>query len=404
MPETLIDGRLSAVVVRRKWFEAASTADGFHDLPAAVVNYVNDVQQKGVYARHELPQRTMQAFHADYYVAEVDNGGHSQFIRNAGAMLPTIVADALGGLEAMGARAQHQILTEMDAWVGAHPEEARAQTGFDVRAKPLDELDTRFYAAEREMPIAQLSARWITTWPELRVVPDEQYSSAIDQIAALNPFLGVRLIWKTVQNLRYQMTDQLQISIAAACGAVIPEPEAKLTVAGGGYEEIEGQRCLAFAVRTDKGMRFCVFDDAGARLYDYVQRSPVPKLGPDLNLDDLKNFKGPHAGVRLSTVSANTIRQFVAAGNETRAPEAIDLLLRKAGLEPNAMITAWKLQDGGATWIVATGGHRIVAVTSREWAELIDQNSKPIVAVTKVEINLHVAEAAKGGASLRSPT
>jgi hypothetical protein len=47
----------------------------------------------------------------------------------------------LDALEAMGARAQHQILTEMIAWVEAHPEEASAQTGFDVRAEPLDELD-----------------------------------------------------------------------------------------------------------------------------------------------------------------------------------------------------------------------------------------------------------------------
>jgi Domain of unknown function (DUF4375) len=346
----------------------------------------------------------MQAFHADYYAAQVNNGGHSQFIRNAGALLPTIVADALGGLEAMGARAQHQILTEMAAWVEAHPEEARAQTGFDVRAKALDELDTRFYAAEEEMPIAPLAARWITAWPELRVVPDDQYSPAIDQIAALNPLLGVRRIWKTVQIVRNQMTDGLQISIAAACGAVVPEPEAKIAMGGGSYLEIEGQQSLAFVVQTEKGTRFCVFDDAGARLYEYVRRSAVPKLGPDLKLDDVKNFKRPEAGARLSTVGADTIRQFVAAGNETRASEAIDLLVRKAGLDPNAMITAWKLQDGRATWIVAAGGHRIVAVTSREGAQLIDQNSKPILAATKIEIDRHVAEAAKGGASLRAPT
>ena len=41
----------------------------------------------------------MQAYHADYYLALVNNGGHSQFIRNTGvAMLPTTSADALAGL------------------------------------------------------------------------------------------------------------------------------------------------------------------------------------------------------------------------------------------------------------------------------------------------------------------
>jgi hypothetical protein len=404
MPATLVDGRVSTVVIPRKWFDAGSKPDGYHHLPAAIVDYVNDVQEAGVYARHELPPRAMQAFSADYYLAQVDNGGHSQFIRNAGAQLPTAVADALDGLEAMGARGQHQVLTEMAAWIRAHPGEAGAQTGFDVRAKALDALDERFYAAEREMPIVRLAARWITAWPELRVVPDDQYSSAIDQIAALNPFLGVRLIWKSVQNLRFQMTDQLQISIAAACGAVVPAPEAKIYVGGGGYFAIEGRQSLAFFVRTEKGERLCVFDDAGARLYEYAQRGAVPKPGPDLKLEDLRNFKRPEAGARLSTVNGDAIRRFVAADAETRAPEAIDLLVRKAGLGRNAMITAWKLQDSGATWIVVAGERRIVVVTSREGAELIDQNSKPILAATKAEIDRHVAEAAKGVASLRAPT
>jgi hypothetical protein len=115
MPGTLIDGRLATVVIPRKCFDAATESDGFHHLPEAVVDYVNDVQRVGVYAQHELPARAMQVFHADYYVAEVNNGGHSQLIGNVGALLPTIVADVLGGLLAMGAHAQRQILTEMVA-------------------------------------------------------------------------------------------------------------------------------------------------------------------------------------------------------------------------------------------------------------------------------------------------
>jgi hypothetical protein len=81
MPGTLIDDRLSTVVIPRKFFEAASKPDGFHHLPEAVVDYVSDVQRVGVYAPHELPARAMQVFHAECYIAEVNNGGHSQFIR-----------------------------------------------------------------------------------------------------------------------------------------------------------------------------------------------------------------------------------------------------------------------------------------------------------------------------------
>ena len=61
------------------------------------------------------------------------------------------------------------------------------------------------------------------------------------------------------------------------------------------------------------------------------------------------------AGARLSTVGADTIRQFAEIADQTLAAEAIDLLLRKASLDPKSMITAWRLHDDGATWIAVAG-------------------------------------------------
>lgn len=230
---TMDEGRLTTVIVPRKWVDAAAEPDGAYHMSAAIVDYVNDVQQAGVFARHEMPAKAMQAYHADYYLAQVNNGGHSQFIGNSGELLRTITGDALAGLEAMGATAQHRILIEMAAWAAANPADAGAQDGFGIRAEPLDSLDTRFYAAEGETPIAPLAARWIASWPELRIVEDDRYASAIAEIAASNPNLGPRLVWKNVQEIRYQLTDPLQIAVAAACGAAEPQPEIKTGVGGG---------------------------------------------------------------------------------------------------------------------------------------------------------------------------
>jgi hypothetical protein len=399
----MLNGRLATVIIQRKWADAASKPEGAYHLPAAVVDYVNNVQRVGVYARHELPPKALQAYHADYYLAQVNNGGHSQFIGNSGALLRDIAADALAGLEAMDAKAQHRILTEMMAWAEANPEEAGAQIGFDVRAKLLDELDSRFYAAERETPMTPLAANWIAGWPELRIVEDGQYSAIIDQIAALNPFLGPRRIWKNVESIRYQLTDKLRIGIAAACGAVEPEPEAKTGVGGGSYEEIEGQQCLAFWVVTQKGERLCVVDDEGARLYEYIHQSPPPKFGPGLKLEDIRNYKPPVVGARLSAVSAGTIQQFVKVANETQAPEALDLLLRKAELNPAAMITAWKALNGEAIWIAVTGQRLAVARTFPGGAELKDHEGRPIAVITRADIERHSAEAAAAAATMRAP-
>jgi hypothetical protein len=398
----IVNGCLAIVVVPQDTVEVARQPDKAHTLIQAVVDFVNAVQRRGVYARHEMPAIAMQAYHADYYLAQVNNGGHSQFIRNAGKLLPTTSADALAGLEAMGARAHRQILSEMIAWAKANPKEAAAQNGFSVRADALDALDERFGAAERDGSMTALSAKWIAGWPELRAVAREQYDAEIERLAQVNPHLAPRRIWQSVQQLRFQMTNHFQITIAAACGAVKPEPETKLAVRAGNQMEIEGTPCMAFRVHTTKGMRVCVYEEAGGRLYEYIPRSPVPKP-ENLKLDDLMNFQPPVVGTRLSTVDAETIRRFVKVADDTLAPEAIDLLLRKATLDPGATITAWKLSDEGASWIVATGQTRTFAATLPNGAVLTKPDQTPILSVSREHIERHAKDAAAGGASLRPP-
>lgn len=395
-------GRLTTVIVPRAAAGPAHNEEDAERLIQAVVTYVNDVQQAGVYARHELPAKAMQAYHANYYLAEVSNGGHSQLVHNCGEIWPAVVADALAALDAMGAQAQRRILGEAAAWVGAHPQEAGLQNGFSVRSELLDVLDARFYEAEREMPMTPLAASWIAGWPELRIVADDQYMSAIKQVAALNPQLGPRRIWQSTDALRHQITAPLQISITVACGAVEPEPEAKTEVRAGAYMEIEGRQCLAFGVGTDKGSRLCVADAAGVRLYEFID--PTPKWTPDLQLEDIIAAGPARAGARLSAASADTILQFAAMAQETQAAEALDLILRAARLDPRAMITAWRLLDDGATWIVVSGGRRLVATVSHDGAALVDAGGKPIFSVTKAEIERHAAEAARGLATMLQPS
>src|SRR5689334_23259681 len=236
--DMIVDGRLATVVIPREAIEGAGEPD--KAVTQALVEYVNDIQRAGVYPRHEMPAVAMQAYHAAYYLAQVSKGGHAQFIRSTGIpMLPTMSSDALAALQAMGAGAQHQILLEMLAWVTANLGEAAKQNGSSVRMDVLQALDDRFQAAEREQPITRHAARWIAGWPELRVVGREHYPAEIDRLARLNPHLTRRRVWQGVQQLRIQMTDPLQSTIAAACGAVKPQPEVKLEVHPGFNVEIE---------------------------------------------------------------------------------------------------------------------------------------------------------------------
>jgi Domain of unknown function (DUF4375) len=381
----IVDGRLATVVIPRDAIEGADEPD--QAVIQAVVDYVNDIQRAGIYPRHEMPLAAMQVYYADYYLTHVNNGGHGQFIRNAGiAMLPTTAGDALAALQAMGAGAQQQILIEMLGWVKANLDEAAKQSGLSARADILKTLDDRFHAAERERPMTRLAARWIASWPGLRVVGREQYQAEIDRLAQLNPHLTRRRVWQGVHQLRFQMTDPLQITIAAACGAVKPQPEVKLEVRPGVNVEIEGQPCMAFGVGTDKGTRLCVYEKTGGRLYE---------------LD--RTLGRVAAGAQLSAVGAEMIQQFATSANQMLAAEALLLLLWKAGLDPKAMVTAWEIVDDAVSWIAATGQTHVAATIDTAGALLTKPDQTPIVEVSRADMERIAAEATAGAASLRPP-
>jgi hypothetical protein len=361
------------VVVRRN----AVTND---DLPAAISQFVHDITWAGGYLPDQLPPKVMHVHHLGYYVGQVCNGGHAQFFHNCGETFQTVAAGALAALKAMGAEKQHQALAAMAAWAETSSEESR-----EAQVNALDGFEKLFWAGENERPIEPLLGRWISSWPELRVVDNGRYDPAIDEIAALNPSRGPSLVWRNVQGIRYQMTDPVQIAIAAACGAVEPEPETKIRVARPMRWEVEGEQCVAHAVWTLKGKRLCVCDDAGARLYAHK---------PDQ----------ADAGSRLSAVDAATIKRFVKVANETQAPEAIDLVLRRADVNPAAMITAWEALENEARWIAFTYYRVVVARTSPHGATLTDLDGRQLAAITKADIERHAAEIERGAAKMQAPT
>src|SRR4030095_16146712 len=91
-------------------------------LVSAVVNFVNAMMSQGLYSRYEIPAKALQAYHADYYLAQVNNGGHHQFIHNSGGALKFAVPDIRGGLSGMAAEAHLAIFEEMAALLEKFPD------------------------------------------------------------------------------------------------------------------------------------------------------------------------------------------------------------------------------------------------------------------------------------------
>lgn len=376
-------GKFTTVIVPRSAVLRASDPEKAYDLVQAVINFINTMMGEGIYSRDEIPAKAMQAYHADFYLAQVKNGGHSQFIHNCHGNLKYILADVRAGLTGMKAEKHLSIFERMAAWIGQHPDEASKQTGFTGGREPLlDELDSKFYGADKITPMIGMSALWIVAWPELRPVDDADYREAMRKSVMMNPLREPRLMWRSVDSLLAQMTQWFHVGVGLACANANPQ-ELKLEIRGGWIMEIEGSNETVWFVVTNANQpRYCVVTEKHAAAYEAV------------------NVKT--AGKKLSYVRSETIRGVIELAMEYDAPVIIDLLLRQAGIETKgAMVSPMAITpraDGPLLHcLVAAGGQSFIAVSASGRGMLLRaSDNQQLAIVRKPDIQEHAARAEAG--------
>lgn len=237
-------------------------------LVMAVVDFVNRMQSQGQYRRWELPDEAMQVYHADYYYAQVCNGGHSQFLGNS-RLNPFTLADAEAGLHAMGGGIFLDCFQKMRAWIDANPDEAQNQDGFQNRAAPLEALDTAFFEADRDKAegFYSFAQPWVSGLKCLKIVPQDQYQVVLDKLTAQNPLGAQRADDALVAGLSGRLTNRLQMGLQIS-GRRHDPPLQIGDLTAGSYETIDGTQVLMWGVRTDKGIRFGVDMDEAVFLFE----------------------------------------------------------------------------------------------------------------------------------------
>jgi hypothetical protein len=147
---------------------------------------------------------------------------------------------------------------------------------------------------------------------------------------------------------RWQSIDGSECLSQATCG---------LHSSCTGYEMgIEGAQKMAFHLRTNAGLtRLCVVTKDYAAAYE--------------------GGKGPTAGQKLSHVGSETITEVIDLAKKHSAPVALDLLLRKAGIDPKgASISAMSIEPSSAgakvNWVAAVGTQVLFAQTTSDGALL----------------------------------
>ena len=315
---------------------------------SAVVDFVNTMRFDGVYYADEIPAEAYQAYHSDYYLAQVFNGGHAQFVLNSKSNASITWPNIVEGLKSMGATEHSAVFADFLAWITETFGEDASQIQLeDVHTAKLNDFDNRFDDAERISKLSTLNAAWIKTWRSLQIVPDASYKNSLQRTVDLNPMRNLRLRRREIVSLEANMKERLRAGLGLA--ATNSTNLEFVVHVGAGYQEtIEGEKKLAFYVRTNVGERFGVATDEYTALYEYIAGTPVEPVDPndpDGHLKSYEAFKSagavaPTPGKRLSKVEASEIEQFIAASRSLEAAAAIHCLLAFADMDTSKAMIA----------------------------------------------------------------
>lgn len=369
---------LQNVVVSKDAFDTGG--EDSWKLVCNVVDFVNEMLARGAYRVDEIPARAIQAYWADYYLAQVVNGGHSQFMgnsRSSGTDPEFIQNSALADLRAMGAAGHCETLTEMIAWAEANSSEARKQSGFGNRAATLDALDKRFYAIDNKMPMAEISAAWIRTWPELTVVSECDYADAIEKAKQRNPYREQRFALHRIDILRMRMLAPKMFSFRLAGCACAPDGLCISSIrATNKTANIKGTDRDTYRLDTDQGKKIGIIAEKWTAVF-------APPEDNDSDLD-----KGM-VGKLLGGVYTDDINAIAGLLRDAEAAAAVHLLLKNAGvIDAIHDVVLCRRNEKRTGWIAMIGDRSLFIDHSADESRLLDlADGKAVLAtVTQADV------------------
>lgn len=198
------------ILVRQSVFEDADDTA----IVSAVVDYINDLGDRGYYLPDEMPANAMRAYYTDYYLAQVSNGGHGQFMHNS-RMEPLVFQDIREGLAAIGIRPYIDIFGDFEALSALDAERTAAiaaGAGFGPQEPAVAELDNRFFDQRGYETLMPANGRWLKSLPELKVVPDAEFEATVQSLFAANPHAKARKIAGERERFYNRMQDSLQVA------------------------------------------------------------------------------------------------------------------------------------------------------------------------------------------------
>ncbi len=246
--------------------------------PSAVIE-ANIAVVNGLFAQHleaqEISRDALRSYYVDYYLAQMQNGGFSQFVYNASASgeVFTLVTE---GLESMGAK-KHLALFEkgVEGLVALGQKKvkeflASEYFGTNKTRDALAKIDDAFYRLQEKEELTTLNARWLKGHADLVALPAAKLDAELKRRGARLPDRARRIAKALAAEPRY-----LQL-IRALCKRAGHELD-RVTAGDPSYKH-DGASTVAWHFLTDRGHFFMVESKGKAHMLDGKTKKSVASV------------------------------------------------------------------------------------------------------------------------------
>lgn len=266
--------------------ESLNSEDSYDVIDANIAS-VNELLERLV-EYEEITPEALKSYYVDYYLAQVKNGGFSQFIYNIGCDAE-IIEHVQQGLADMQAT-HHAALYEKSLSIIDRLSEEELDRfldseffGDNVERDALNAFNNEFYELNEREDLVEYNSRWLKQHPQLQAVAEDNLEDLYDEIAAKIPDLAEREAASMDNMPRYALV------VDALCEATGQELD-RIT-AGDPSFEYQGTQRVAWHFLTDAGHFYMLDLGDKALMFDadthkQVAEVDVSDLAPEDDDDE----------------------------------------------------------------------------------------------------------------------
>jgi hypothetical protein len=255
--------------------DASFASDEPYDIVSSNIAFVNTLKTEH-FREEEIARDALRSYYVDYYLAQVQNGGFSQFVWNS-KWSPVEIDLVREGLCAIKAVHHLALFNESAAFVDRMgPDRLRAYLqcdywGTNPDRDALDAAhDDRFAELSKTEDLIALNAAWLRSLPGLQVKTSDEIRMEIERRVAALPDREERKRAALENEPRYV---KLIRALVAKAGQ-----ELSRVTGGDPTHQHNGKRVIAWHFITDKGHHYMVDADGRAVMFEGATKKPVAEI------------------------------------------------------------------------------------------------------------------------------